>query len=176
VPVSINAWPTKKEAAAQLQVSEKTVERLAAAKQIERRERTRVGGSPIAVYNPQDIQRIVSERHGAGLPRDPDVVLSPKLSPIGDNLTPSNVPAKIPPGTAVTVSQGDFAKELGKAIAKALQREQRHLLTLKDAMQLGYSREFIQELVDAGTVRKFGGKRWKVSRFELEDAIRPKHA
>lgn len=50
-------WPTKRQAAAELRVAEKTIERMVRRGEIEQAMQKRPGLGPIAVYNPTDIAR-----------------------------------------------------------------------------------------------------------------------
>src|ERR1700730_4718481 len=61
-----STWLTKQQAADALGVSTKTVEKLAQERKLEQAVwRRPTGGVPIAVYFPDDVARIASERHQA---------------------------------------------------------------------------------------------------------------
>ena len=54
----LNDWFTKTQAAAFLQVSEKTIERLATKGDVRRATRKRVGVRPLPVYDPSDLEKV----------------------------------------------------------------------------------------------------------------------
>ena len=54
----LDDWFTKSQAAALLQVSEKTVERLTRKGEIRRETRKRPGVRPSPVYSPEDLERV----------------------------------------------------------------------------------------------------------------------
>ena len=56
--VDLAEWKTKGEAAAMLECSKKTIERMAGRREIEKRDRRIAGRKPLPVYNPQDIERL----------------------------------------------------------------------------------------------------------------------
>jgi len=64
----LSTWLTVDETAGQIGCSKRTVERLGRAKQLEQRLRRQEGTPPVAVYNPDDVQRIASERQRAPAP------------------------------------------------------------------------------------------------------------
>jgi hypothetical protein len=61
-------WRTVAEAASQIGCSKRTIERLAAAKKLESRLRPTPGSPAVAVYNPDDVQRLAAERRPAPAP------------------------------------------------------------------------------------------------------------
>ena len=54
----LDDWLTKTQAAAFLTISEKTIERLCAKRELRRESRKRSGVRPLVVYHPDDLQRI----------------------------------------------------------------------------------------------------------------------
>jgi excisionase family DNA binding protein len=58
----LSTWLSIGDAAHQIGCSTRTVERLGRAKQLEQRLRRQEGTPPVAVYNPDDVARIASER------------------------------------------------------------------------------------------------------------------
>jgi len=61
-------WLTVDDTAARIGCSKRTVERLGRARKLEQRLRRQEGTPPVAVYNPEDVDRIASERHRAPTP------------------------------------------------------------------------------------------------------------
>lgn len=64
----LTTWLPIAEAAQQIGCSTRTVERLARARQLEQRLRRQAGSPPVAVYNPEDVARVASERRPAPTP------------------------------------------------------------------------------------------------------------
>src|SRR6185312_2724439 len=64
----LSTWLVIGEAAHQIGCSTRTVERLGRAKQLEQRLRRQEGTPPVAVYNPDDVARIASERRRTPAP------------------------------------------------------------------------------------------------------------
>lgn len=64
----LTSWLLAMEAATQIGCSKRTVERLAAAKELEQGLRRQAGSAPIAVYNPEDVARIALERRPDATP------------------------------------------------------------------------------------------------------------
>lgn len=58
-------WLTVAGAAAAIRCSKRTIERLAASRKLEQRLRPQAGSPAVAVYNPDDVARIASERRPA---------------------------------------------------------------------------------------------------------------
>jgi excisionase family DNA binding protein len=63
-------WLTKSEAAAALECNEKTIERLAARKELKQGFRPLAGRRPAAVYDPADVNRLVEQKRSAALSSD----------------------------------------------------------------------------------------------------------
>ena len=64
----LSDWLPVRLAAIQIGCSTRTVERLARAKQLERRLRPQAGSPAVAVYNPADVARLAAERQPAPAP------------------------------------------------------------------------------------------------------------
>ena len=103
-------WMTKEQAAERIGVSVKTVERMADNQKLQKRQRARAGGSPIAVFHPGDVDRAASERNKAQAA--PFVI--------------SDAQSKSTPAIRADETIGDravaleFVELLGAAIAKGL--------------------------------------------------------
>jgi excisionase family DNA binding protein len=77
----LSAWLPIADAASKIGCSTRTIERLAAAKKLEQRLRPQAGSPHVAVYNPDDVARIASERH----PAPPPFVLGAVTDPPNGN-------------------------------------------------------------------------------------------
>src|SRR5262245_54083100 len=58
-------WPTKEQAAQRIGISIKTLERMADRGEIHQKFRDRPGASQVAVFNPDDVERVASQRAAA---------------------------------------------------------------------------------------------------------------
>lgn len=79
-------WRTGADAAAEIGCSKRTIERLAAARTLESRLRPTAGSPAVAVYNPDDVARIASQRRPAATP----FVLPAVRTPANGNGHPSH--------------------------------------------------------------------------------------
>lgn len=103
-------WMTKEQAAERIGVSVKTVERMADNQKLQKRQRARAGGSPIAVFHPGDVDRAAAERSKA---QAAPFVISDAQS--------KSVPAIRAEETASNPAfAAEFAELLGAAIANGL--------------------------------------------------------
>lgn len=155
-------WQTKEQVAARLGVSLKTVERLAAAKKMQRRQRGRPGGSPVAVYNPEDIERLASER--AAAEGEPFL-----LQPAEDGAAAEGAPR-----TALArrhTAPPTVLAELLKGIGQTEALEHRDALTLDEAARLkGYGIGVLQRLIKEGKLQRYKlrGNAYVIFREDLD--------
>lgn len=151
---ALAAWMTKPQAAAALGVSVRSVVRYAESGRIERQWRKSRGTRTVAVFNPADVAGLADELAAAGGAL-PAIV---------------RVPAPAPIVTIPNVNLDAFAAAIGHAVADALAPRHKDLLTLPEAMALGYPRRWLRERIRAGDVRRVGKR---ISRPSLEALIRP---
>src|SRR5207248_11092655 len=104
-------WLTKQQAADAIGVSTKAIERFARAKKLEQRFRPQARGPQVAVYHPDDVARLASERQPAPsafvLPADP-------TPPNGNARGAGQLARAIPP--AVAAPTDDPLRALAAAI------------------------------------------------------------
>jgi excisionase family DNA binding protein len=102
--VDLSGWITKQQAAAAIGVTPKTIERLAQAGKLEQRSRPQARGPNVAVYDPGDVDRLVSERH---------VAPPPFVLPAGTVSPPAKRPlaAATAESTALTVTDAPALDE-----------------------------------------------------------------
>ena len=148
------AWLTKAEAARKIGCSVKTVERLADTGKLEQQMRPRPGGSPVAVFNPKDVERAASERAAAeGRPYVLSTDSEERIHSSGEDAS-SNLPAIVTPTTPTLPAV--FVEQLGAAIAAAItgqaeQLEHRDVLSLVEVRRLkGWPARFLMQLHRAG--------------------------
>lgn len=175
----LTTWLPVHDAATQIGCSKRTVERLAAAKELEQGLRRQAGSAPIAVYNPEDVARIAKARH----PDPPPFVLGtlPAGNGNGKGLTYPNGAAGLDPQKL----SGDPIQQFFAVLLRILQSppppppvnlaetvaETRLFLTLKEAAaicglpvaDLRYACESLEL-----KARKTGRGGWRIHRASLE--------
>ncbi len=153
--IDLTEWKTKGEAAVILECSEKTIERMAGRREIERRDRRIAGRKPLPVFNPQDIERLQAasavveafpvERQGNG--GNALVKRSRGVGELGDFL--------------------ELAGALGQRPRVAV--NEKFYLTLAEAVELsGLSRAFLLRQIKSGELKAMKDRGWKIRRSELE--------
>lgn len=144
----LNDWLTKTEAAAFLQVSEKTIERLATKGGVRRATRKRPGVRPLPVYNPDDLQK-VKDSHTA------QVVVVPSAE------------ARTPTALAPRTDLPSFLKTFFPAADMPVQ--DKLFLTLKEAARYsGLPQSTIRRLVHVGQLSAVKAGGWRIKRSDLE--------
>ena len=160
-----SGWITKAEAAAALEVHEKTIERLVKRGRIRQGWRPQTGGRrSIAIFCPDDIAALkTAQASGDILPNDP----------------PPPVKAAEKPLSVVAVKHREAAPDALQAILEAARAtvgpQDKHYLTLDEAVLLsGLPRVFLEGLITAGKLKahivgKHGaGFKRRIKRADLE--------
>ena len=146
----LDDWFTKSQAAAFLQVSEKTIERLARKGEIRRETRKRPGVRPSPVYSPEDLDRVKNAQ-------TPQVAVLPPQAEAG------GVPALVPP----RVDLPSFLQSLLSGADVPLR--DKLFLSVKEAVRFsGLPESTIRRLLRSGKLPgvKTGG--WRIKRSDLE--------
>ena len=147
----LDDWFTKSQAAAFLQVSEKTIERLARKGEIHRETRKRPGVRPSPVYSPEDLDRVKNAQ-------TPQVAVLPPQAEAG------GVPALVPP----RVDLPSFLQSLLSGADVPLR--DKLFLSVKEAVRFsGLPESIIRRLLRSGKLPgiKVGG--WRIRRADLEE-------
>ena len=146
----LDDWFTKSQAAALLQVSEKTVERLARKGEIRRETRKRPGVRPSPVYSPEDLERVKAAQV-------PQVVVMPRQAEAG------GVPALIP-----RVDLPSFLQSLVSGADVPLR--DKLFLTVKEAVRFsGLPESTIRRLLRSGKLPGIKAGGWRIRRADLEE-------
>ena len=146
----LDDWFTKSQAAALLQVSEKTVERLARKGEIRRETRKRPGVRPSPVYSPEDLERVKAAQV-------PQVVVMPPQAEAG------GVPALIP-----RVDLPSFLQSLVSGADVPLR--DKLFLTVKEAVRFsGLPESTIRRLLRSGKLPGIKAGGWRIRRVDLEE-------
>lgn len=157
MPVDISSWPTKTDVCQTLGLSLSQINNLIKLKRLEVRREKRFGAPPIGKVNPKDVAREKGMREA----RDTETHVMPKG--VSTMVAKFSAPASFEPAA--------FAELLGAAIAKAITppiepaptaREDKDLLTIKEAVRRGYTRPWLKEHAGELMVGR------KISRFVLE--------
>lgn len=152
---STDGWFTKAEAARVLGCAEKTVDRLSDRGELSKRIQRRVGQSKIAVFNPDDVERVLRER-GIGSPFPiPEVVKHqlPKMPPAGELIAAE--PGQ-PVSTTVSYTLPTLLDELNRLVLDTVDRAQRQPLYVsmeEAAIRLGLNVSWVRRCVREGVVQ-----------------------
>ena len=146
----LDEWFTKSQAAAFLQVSEKTVERLASKGEIRRETRKRPGVRPSPVYSPEDLDRVKAAQV-------PQVAVLPPQAEAGC------VPALAP-----RVDLPAFLQSL--VAGPDVPLRDKLFLTVKEAVRFsGLPESTIRRLLRTGKLPGFKAGGWRIRRVDLEE-------
>ena len=145
----LDDWFTKSQAAAFLQLSEKTVERLAAKGQIRRASRKRPGVRPLPVYDPDDLQKI----------KDSQI---PRVEIVSQ--------AQAPQQQSDLVPRADLLPSLLQNLLPSdLPLRDKLFLTVKEAARFaGLPQATIRRLIHAAKIPAVKAGGWRIKRSDLE--------
>lgn len=156
---NLDSWLTKEDAAAALGVSARTVMRMADAKKIQQQLRPRAGGSPLAVYNPADIERMVAER----------TAVEPFVMPAAGAKV-AGKPERLPAVRTGALMPAAFVEQLSLAIAsRKPAASEKVRVSMGEAVQLGFSRDYLRGLMAKGELANVGtARRYRFRRRDLD--------
>ena len=144
----LNDWLTKTQAAAFLQVSEKTIERLASKGDVRRATRKRPGVRPLPVYDPDDLQKVKDSQTA-----QPVVVPQAELSQ--------------PTALARRADLPSFLQALFPAVDVPLR--DKLFLNVKEAVRYsGLPQSTIRHLIHANKLPAVKAGGWRIKRSDLE--------
>jgi excisionase family DNA binding protein len=166
------SWLTKDQAADAIGVTTKTIERLAQDSKIQQaRWRRPTGGPELAVYHPDDVARIASERRQGPLPAF--VVPAAPNRPANGNGNGNGsgthalerVPAAVLPGD-------DLLRILVTAAVKFMSETSQTsalFVSIPEAATLsGLSKACIRRLIATGKLQAIRDRSWRIRRRDLE--------
>jgi len=169
-------WLTKQQAADAIGVSTKAIERFARAKKLEQRFRPQARGPQVAVYHPDDVARLASERQPAPsafvLPADPMHLPDPAPTN-GNGRGASQLARAIAP--AVAAPADDPLRALAAAICAFMSQtsetsvSETLFLTIREAAGVtGLSQAYLRRLIAAGTLKAVRDRGWRIRRRDLD--------
>ena len=152
---SFEGWKTKGEAAVILECSERTVERMATEKRIQKAIRRIPGRKGLPVFNPEDIERVRQEtvgREGFLVPEE------------GSSETKTLARRSVPEDPA------EFLGQLAAAVAAPpLRLSEKLFLTLKEAATYsGMPRTWLLKKIKNDELKAIKAGGWKIRRSDLE--------
>lgn len=164
--VDVNEWPTRQEAAVQLEVSERSIERLLKQRRLKKRTR-RGNGLAVVVIDPKSIadcrqftgdlakEEIPNPRASVALAR----IVEHSLAPVRSGGSPSGLEAAF------------LAFLQSKTSSSLVPVERRIFLTLAESAELsGLPAVFLRRLIASGKLKALRtGAGWRVPRVELEN-------
>jgi excisionase family DNA binding protein len=159
---SLADWPSEQEAAAALGCSVKSIHRYADKGLIELRKRQRLGVKPENVCNPADIEKL-----------KPTAFLMPAEEDAGKGavavrrpLVPNN---SLVPLVPIFEAISNAVQTMQTETTAARQREEKLVLTLREAALSGFSMAYLRRAVAAGKLKHFrDGRSIKIAREELQ--------
>jgi excisionase family DNA binding protein len=172
----LSDWLTKQQSADAIGVSTKAIERFAHARKLEQASRPQVRGPNVAVYNPDDVARLASERHAAP---------EPWVLPANTDLRPRGNGTRRPEGLVATAPaltttlEGDPLRAFAVAVVAAVMSQTSQTLpisqplyvTVKDAAAiLGLPQADVRRLIHDGDLnhRVTGRGGIRIRRKDLE--------
>ena len=147
-------WITREDAARIIGVSTKTIEKLERDKKLHRKDRSRPGRPPLAVYNPDDVKRNAEERSRSAEPG----ILPPETRA----LAPAPR-ASLPAGFLEALSNASNSSKVRTA--------ERVFLKVYEASEYsGLPQEYLRQLVREGKLKAIteGVRGWRIRRSDLE--------
>jgi excisionase family DNA binding protein len=168
--IDLSTWLTKQQAADRLGVSTKAIERYAQAKKLEQRFRRQAGTPDVAVYFPDDVDRMVLQRQRTA----PGGFLVPGQTVASNGNGHAESTALKLPG--VTPSAADLLQVIFAAAVQAVSQTSQTgvsetlFLTIPEAAAVsGLSRTYLKRQLEAGTLKGIrDGRRWRIRRTDLE--------
>jgi excisionase family DNA binding protein len=166
-------WLTKQQAADAIGVSTKAIERFAHARKLEQASRPQARGPNVAVYNPDDVARLASERHPAPTPWVLPADADPRPRRNGTTPAEGLVPSSPPPLT--TTLEGDPLRAFAVAVVAAVMSQTSEtrpaplFVTLDEAARVsGLSRGYIRRLIRDQKLPAVRCRGWRIRRRDLE--------
>jgi hypothetical protein len=167
----LSTWLTKQQAADQIGVSTKAIERFTRAGKLEQRFRPQAGSPHVAVFHPEEVDQIASARRAAPapfvLPAVPDVPTNGN-GRNGDQVGSHALAIATPP----SIGSGE---ELLHAFAAALRTmfETSQTLTLfvtirEASLATGLTQAYLRRRCENGTLKAEKDRGWKIRRKDLE--------
>lgn len=175
-----STWLTKQRAAEAIGVSTKTVEKMAADKKIQQATRKSDSGANVAVYHPEDVERIRKERNPDA---EPFVLSSPGETAATETRQLAKPNSMDMEGVARLVAQMMSGSQSSQNLisGNASQNSQKSsisvdrkpLLTIQEAQEYtGLSRGLLLEANKSGKLPAFKiGRKWRVKRADLDGFI-----
>ena len=150
--IDLSGWPTKAEAAAQLDTSARTIERMISDGRIEGKRRRNANGTRETVCNPRDIENLQPATH-----------LMPETS------------AVTPIARNEIIGRPDPLELMAAALAalagqqQPIREEPRAWLTVKEAADYnGLSEALLRRAIRTGKLAAVKDRRWKINRAALD--------
>ena len=170
---TLTAWLPIAEAAARIGCSTRTIERLARAKKLEQRLRPQAGSPAVAVYNPDDVDRIALERH----PAPPPFVLEAGQA-VGNGNGQGIVTTSPKPSKPYNVAD-DPIRQLAALVLHALQSPpsppvaatvaETSFVTIREASAItGLTQAYLKRAIEALTLPAIRDRGWRIRRKDLE--------
>jgi len=170
-----STWLTKQEAADRIGVTTKTVERFVQAGQIQQARWQRDGRGPLlAVYFPDDVDRIARERQPGPLPP----FLVPKSAEVPTNGNGSGSDALVhiestPDPSGIQLGRGDdllhaLTLLMTKVMSETSQTSALFLTLQEASVASGLTQAYLRRACESGTLKAIKDRGWRIRRKDLE--------
>lgn len=170
----LSTWLTIADAATVLRCSERTVERLAAAKTLEKRLRPQKGSPDVAVFSPESVAEEAARRR----PEPAPFVVGANQAPTRTNgngtgpttsaiTTIAQLPADDPIRQLAAAFQSFLLSPPSPPVSATV--SEKAFLTIKEAAAwTGLSQAYLRRSIDSGTLKAIRDRGWRIRRKDLE--------
>lgn len=150
-----SSWLSKREAAAELGTSERTIDRMVRDHKIEMSTRPRHGRRPEPIYNPTDVEALKQSVKS--------MVVAATSLPMPQEY---GAPA---PGSPVAVNYGELIWSFLDRLQSSNSHEKAFLSLPEASERTGLSMAYLRRLAIAGDIVAFKDRGWKLSRRDLDN-------
>jgi len=158
-----STWPTKQQAANLIGVSTKTIENYVKDGKIKQAKWKRPAGGPkLAVYNPEDVNRLAHRMSAAVIVDSPGA--APPASGAGGGTSGHEQLAPIGPA----LNGAALIETILRTLQKTSETSEKLFLTIPEAAQFtGLTETYIRRACQAGTLAAIKDGGWKIKRTAL---------
>jgi len=172
--IDLSTWLTKQQAADAIGVSTKAIERFTQAGKLEQRFRPQAHGPKVAVYFPDDVQKLVQERRQGAtpfvVPAGPDSSNGNGKAPSIPNIAGSDISYRLAAGS-------DPLRAFAAAVYAAVMSQtsqtspvsQTSFVTIREAsLATGLSQAYIRRAIEQKRLPAIRDVGWRIRRKDLE--------
>jgi len=173
--VDLSRWLTKQQAADAIGVSTKAIERFTQAGKLEQRFRPQAHGPKVAVYFPEDVQKLVQERRQGAtpfvLPAGPDSSNGNGKAPSIPNIAGSDISYRLAAGSDPlrAFAAAVYAAVMSQTSQTAPVSSTTSFVTIAEASAItGLTQAYLRRAIESGTLKAIKDRGWRIRRKDLE--------